>query len=394
MSLAMSSGGSSSPEPAALGAVLVFYGSVADYAAGAPAEHAERIASLAARMGAIAELPQEHCDALYFAGILRNIGAIGNAAFAKGGAEGDRAARMAAWDVPAQGARLCARIGALPASTADFVRWQAECWDGSGYPDQLRWSGIPKPAALLSIASHFVTFADSEEALTDICAQSGRLFSPEETRTFVMWYHTAGGTIEPVARPDGALHCTRTRPAQLLEMLSSAVDAHNATPARAARVKVTVEELGRTLAYAQEEIAAGVLAAQLFGVGELRAAQIESDRFDPLARLGIEARASEATQASALISACQPLAAAAPIVRARSEWFDGTGGPDGLRHARIPPAAQALAVAIAYDALDGTWRSRIGDDRTTPLERLETAAGTQFDPRVVLALAEVVKAHA
>jgi response regulator RpfG family c-di-GMP phosphodiesterase len=394
MSLAEGPGGSSSPASVALGELLAFFGSVADYAAGATAEQGERIAALAVRMGKLADLTQEQCDALYFAARLRNAGALGNAAFAKGEPLPERSARMAKWDIPAAGARLCERIAALPASTAETIRWQAECWDGTGFPDQLRWSGIARPAQLLHIAAEYVAIPDPEEALIQISSYGGRLFSPEDARTFIMWYHTFQGTIEPVQAPHGALAAARTPPAEIVETLSEAIDTHNGTPGRAARIKTIAEDIARTLGHEEGEIRNAALGAQLFGIGELRAAQVESEQFDPLARLGIEIRAGHAVQSALLLSTCRYLAAAAPAVRARAEWFDGTGGPDRLRHTAIPPAAHVLSVAIAYDALDQAWRSRSAEDRTMPLQRLETAAGTQFDPKAVRALAEVLKTHA
>ena len=52
-------------------------------------------------------------------------------------------------------------IGALPPETADMVRWQHEAWDGTGYPDTLRWTGIPRPAQFLGMADCFVRVARS-----------------------------------------------------------------------------------------------------------------------------------------------------------------------------------------------------------------------------------------
>src|SRR5579883_1159532 len=165
MSTAEGVGGSSSPEALALGDVLTFFGTVADYAAGSLPEDGARIASLAVAMGRLSGLPQEDLDALYFAARLRNAGALGNAAFAKGEQLPERSLVMQRWDIPADGARICERIGALPPATADFVRWQAECWDGTGYPDQLRWSGIPRAAQLLHIACTYVSIPEPEDGL-------------------------------------------------------------------------------------------------------------------------------------------------------------------------------------------------------------------------------------
>lgn len=394
MSLSEGTGGSSSPESVALGEVLTFFGMVADYAAGDAPESGERIASLATGMGKIADLAQEELDALYFAARLRNTGALGNPAFAKGEPLSERELMMHRWDVPAAGARICERIAALPQAAADLVRWQAEYWDGTGYPDQLRWSGIPKAAQLLCIAAAYAADEDPEEALSTITLESGRSYAPEQARTFMMWFHTYGGEIESAAPPYAALHADRTPVESVIDMLAEKIDLHNGTPERAHRVAGYAQEIARQLHLDDATVRRARLAALLYGIGELRATDLESQRFDALARLGIETRAEHAVTAARLTAQCPYLSELAPILHARAEWYDGTGAPGGLRHSAIPAEAQILSAAIAYDAIEEAYRSRITEERTVPIVRLETASGTQFDPKVVRALSDVVKARA
>jgi response regulator RpfG family c-di-GMP phosphodiesterase len=378
----------------ALGELLTFFGIVADFAAGASPQDGERVASLATGMALQGRLSQEDCDALYFAARLRNAGALGNEAFAKGEPLPERASRMARWDVPAESARICERIAALPVATADIVRWQAESWDGTGFPDQLRWSGIPKPAQLLHIAESFVSIADPDEALAAITAESGRTYAPEHARTFTTWFHTTGGEIAPLPVPYAALASEKTASDEILALLAQRIDAHNGTPGRAQRIAATVQEIGRAMALTAQELQASACAALLFAAGELGSEELNASQFDPLSRLGIELRAQSAVAAESLIAACPSLNDVAPLVRARAEWYDGTGAPDALRHDAIPKGAQILAVAIAYDALSEAYHTRITEERLAPMSRMETAAGTQFDPVTVRALAEVVKARA
>ena len=394
MSIAEGFGGSSSPEALALGDVLTFFGAVSDYAAGAPPEHGRHVASLAVALGIQSGLQQADLGALYFAALLRNAGALGNPGFAKGEQLPERAQAMQRWDIPAHGARICERIASLPPATADIVRWQAECWDGTGYPDQLRWSGIPRAAQLLHIAQRFVETPEPEDALASVSRETGRTFSPDESRTFVMWFHTGGGEVTPVDPPFDALDAARTAPMLVIDMLSERIDAHNGTPLRAQRIARRAADIGKELGLDEEDLRRIHLAALLFGIGEIRAPALESAQFDPLARLGIETRASHALAAANLAQTCGFAASAAPALRGRGEWYDGTGAPDRLRHEAIPRAGHVLALAIAFDALEETYRSRITEERTMPVSRLETVSGTQFDPAAVRALAQVVKARA
>ena len=394
MSLSEDTGGSSSPESAALGEVLAFFGAVADYTAGCAPEEGERVASLASGMAALAGIPQHDADALYFAARLRNAGALGNAAFAQGSPLSQRERKMQSWDVPADSARVCERIAALPGPTADIVRWQAECWDGTGCPDQLRWSGIPPCAQLLHLARVYAAHADPEEARSAIAMEAGRAFAPEQTQIFTRWFHTYGGEIESTAPPYGSLNAERTPVMQLLETISERIDAHNGTPERGARIARRCEAVAERLGFDADATRRTALAALLFGAGELRAAQLESARFDPLVRLGIAARAEHAAAAAKLVAQCPFLADVAPVLRARAEWYDGTGGPNRLRGDAIPREAHVLAASIAYDAVDEGFRTRITQERAAPISRLENAAGTQFHPDVVRAMAQVVKVQA
>jgi diguanylate cyclase (GGDEF)-like protein len=69
------------------------------------------------------------------------------------------------------------------------------------------------------------------------------------------------------------------------------------------------------------------------------------------------------------------------------ERWDGDGYPDGLFGEEIPIGARIIFVADAYDAMtsDRVYRERRSEDEA--LAELERCAGTQFDPRIVAALA-------
>jgi response regulator RpfG family c-di-GMP phosphodiesterase len=361
--------------------VLAWYGALGDAVLGNPPGFAVRKASLARALCEIAEIPASERDAVYFAGILHASGAIGNAAYRKGERLSERVSRMESWDVPAQGARLCEALGALPAETADMVRWQSECWDGTGFPDQLRWHGIPMSAQMLAVADRYLRAADPEEALGGIGMDAGRAFSPDAARTFTMWFHVNAGEITLSSLPVDVLRADGPDAASLLDELADRIDAHNGVPERWRRVADLALGAAAHLQFDEASTAALALAAHVYGAGELTASKVEDEDFDPLARLGVEHRAEHAARAAAFVAPYDAFRNAAPILVARGEWFDGTGRPKGLRNRDILPAAGVLAAAIAYEHLDRG-------------ERLEGAAGTQFDPKIVRALMETAKAHA
>jgi putative nucleotidyltransferase with HDIG domain len=87
-----------------------------------------------------------------------------------------------------------------------------------------------------------------------------------------------------------------------------------------------------------------------------------------------------------IVGAVPFLAEAARIVRSHHEHWDGTGYPDGLGGEEIPLGARVFAVADTLDAIttDRPYRraAPLADARAV----IRSAAGTQFDPRVVEAL--------
>jgi response regulator RpfG family c-di-GMP phosphodiesterase len=367
---------------ARLAGVLGLYGAVGDAACGNPAGFAGRKAATAVSLGSVAGIDPPDISALYFAGVLHAVGALGNPAYRKGERLSERMAKIEAWDVPAQGARVCLELPALPEQTSDYVRWQAECWDGTGYPDQLRWHGIPSPAVVLALADATVRAADPEEALAGIALQAGRAFGPESGRLFTVWFHTYGGEAEPAEAPLDALDADDAATSALLDRIADRVDAHNGVTGRWQRVARLTEAAAQSLDLSAGDRESLAIAVRLYGTGEIadRGDDGESS-FDPLARLGIDDRAAHAIAAAALLDGNAILASAAPVLRARSEWFDGTGKPGALFKNAIPIGAAILAAAIAYDALDHK-------------DRIDTATGTQFDPRIVKAILDAARMRA
>ena len=68
------------------------------------------------------------------------------------------------------------------------------------------------------------------------------------------------------------------------------------------------------------------------------------------------------------------------------ERWNGTGYPERLRGDAIPLVARILAAAEAYDAMVSDHVYREALPRRKALAELQRGAGTQFDPRIVLAL--------
>lgn len=80
-----------------------------------------------------------------------------------------------------------------------------------------------------------------------------------------------------------------------------------------------------------------------------------------------------------------------PIVYHHHEWFDGHGYGDGLSGEAIPLGARILAVADAYVAMTSDRPYRTARSSSEALREVQDKAGTQFDPVVVSALADILQ---
>ena len=78
-----------------------------------------------------------------------------------------------------------------------------------------------------------------------------------------------------------------------------------------------------------------------------------------------------------------------PVVRHHREWYNGSGGPDGLCGREIPMAARIIAVVDSYVQLTADDN----DEALSPNDALENIArqtGHRFDPEVVEAFLRVM----
>jgi putative nucleotidyltransferase with HDIG domain len=91
-----------------------------------------------------------------------------------------------------------------------------------------------------------------------------------------------------------------------------------------------------------------------------------------------------------MLAAVRELAPVVPAVKHHHERFDGKGYPERLRGEDIPLAARIIAVVDAFDSMVRERPYGYGISQETALEEIERNAGTQFDPRVVRALLEVI----
>jgi two-component system, cell cycle response regulator len=145
--------------------------------------------------------------------------------------------------------------------------------------------------------------------------------------------------------------------------------------------------LARRLGLSREEIDDVALAAELQDVGLLAVPEMVLEKEGPLDETEIALLHRHPLEGERMISAAPGLASVAKLVRATYERCDGGGYPDGLTVESIPFGSRIIAVAVAYAALTSNRPYRKALTPGEALAELRRCAGTQFDPRVVEALA-------
>lgn len=145
--------------------------------------------------------------------------------------------------------------------------------------------------------------------------------------------------------------------------------------------------LARRFEMSAEEIDDVALAAELQSIGLLATpeaileseASFDADTIEPIRK--------RAVAGERIVAAAAGLTPVAALVRSSAERYDGSGGPDGLAGDEIPLGARLIAVAVAFTAMTSQRPHRQAQEAGEALTELRRCSGSQFDPRVVEALA-------
>jgi GGDEF domain-containing protein len=215
-----------------------------------------------------------------------------------------------------------------------------------------------------------------------------------------------GRAYGEVAIPDEA-----TDPDAALQIASQRLAAHNQRQHRSARrqahavlmavlaarrpelrahLRVVVYRaiaIARRLGLSREEMDDIALAAELQDVGLLAVPEAVLEKRTALSPEEAAMIRNRPVAGEQIIGSAPGLAPVAGLVRSSSEHFDGSGFPDGIAGEAIPLGARVIAVAVAFAALTAPRPYRAAGSAEDALEELHRCAGTQFDPRVVEALA-------
>lgn len=150
--------------------------------------HSSRVAYYSQMIGRGMDLEPSLISALYYAGMLHDIGKIGvsDTLLRKEG-QLSEAELAAIHDHPVIGYNILAGVSAIP-EIAQGARWHHERYDGSGYPDSLVGNDIPLIARIICIADSFDAMTSRRsyqepksfrDGLLELEACAGTQFDPE-----------------------------------------------------------------------------------------------------------------------------------------------------------------------------------------------------------------------
>jgi HD-GYP domain-containing protein (c-di-GMP phosphodiesterase class II) len=148
--------------------------------------------------------------------------------------------------------------------------------------------------------------------------------------------------------------------------------------------------IGREISLPQEQLQAVINGALLHDLGKIgipdqilhKPGRLTDEEYHLIKRhpvLGVE-----------IIAPIEELAPAAPVIKHHHERLDGKGYPDALRGEDIPLIARVVSVADAFDSMIRGRPYGYDISPEAALEEIEGNSGTQFDPRIVRALLQVV----
>jgi response regulator RpfG family c-di-GMP phosphodiesterase len=156
---------------------------------------------------------------------------------------------------------------------------------------------------------------------------------------------------------------------------------------RVARLTLSLADMvGR---YSDGELVAIEYGALLHDIGKLDVPSAILTKSAPLDEREWEVMRMHPQLGYDLLRRLPAFSGAAALVLAHHEAFDGSGYPRGLKGGQIPVGARILAIADAYDSMTHPHTQRPPMLPALAMSEIERCSGTQFDPVIAEALADV-----
>jgi len=215
-------------------------------------------------------------------------------------------------------------------------------------------------------------------------------FSQDEFDVFAAFVQQFALTLQTV------LIVTNTVSVQMatIRALASAIDAKDPlTRGHSQRVARYAGRLARMLSLPDDAVSEIELAGSLHDIGKIAVPDevlSKPDRLTSGERVMMMAHASVGADILATAES-RELDRIVPLVRHHHEWHHGGGYPDGISGSAIPLGAAIIAVADAFDTMTTDRPYRPALSVSDALTEVRRSAGTQFHPKVALAMVDIVE---
>jgi HD-GYP domain-containing protein (c-di-GMP phosphodiesterase class II) len=176
-----------------------------------------------------------------------------------------------------------------------------------------------------------------------------------------------------------------------VEALAAAIDMRDGyTSEHSAEVVELAGRVGRRLGLEPAALVELECAARLHDVGKIGVPDEILRKPGPLEESEWRTIKRHPERGAEVLSRIPGLEAVATIVRFHHERWDGSGYPDGLAGDAIPLASRVISACDAFRAMTSDRPYRAALETWRALEELKEHSGSQFDPKVVDALLEVI----
>jgi len=218
-------------------------------------------------------------------------------------------------------------------------------------------------------------------------------FHARISRSHLRTLEALGSTVVVALRSAWAAEGAQDLYFDTLKTLALALEARD--PYSRGGVERIVDLTGAMSTYfgiSEDDAKALRIAAMLHDLGMSAAGNVAPFTDEPLSTVEWGMLKMHPVIAAEIMSQAPALSSVIPLVYHHHEHFDGTGYVAGLAGTQIPLGARILSVADAYVAMTSGRPYRAALTRSQAVCEMRRLAGTQFDPRVVSALIEILQA--
>ena len=171
---------------------------------------------------------------------------------------------------------------------------------------------------------------------------------------------------------------------QTIFALANALDARDSYISdHSNRIAALVDAMCAALKFDQKQTQAVLWAAKLHDIGKIGVPDSILRKPGPLNNDEWVVMKKHPIVGAEIVAPLAKLSAAAPIIRAHHEKFDGSGYPDGLAGEEIPLEARILTVVDAYVAIRDERVYRQARTHDQAITEIRKYSGIQFDPDLV-----------